>query len=108
MPITLYYFLQKNEQLLTGYATFSYRSKSKESKESETVNKRLSRSLTSMFKNKPNIWNKLKGRKHSADTSGKPATLAVQNDTYQAGSIHSSESFEGMIIYLFIYLFDMI
>ncbi|XP_060603261.1 uncharacterized protein LOC132756259 [Ruditapes philippinarum] len=75
------------------------RSKSKDSKESETVNKRLSKSLTNMFKNKPNILNKLKGRKSSADTSGKPVTLAVQNDTYQAGSMHSSESFEEDNIY---------
>jgi hypothetical protein len=53
-----------------------------------------------MFKNKPNILNKFKGRKSSADTSGKPVTLAVQNDTYQTGSMHSSESFEGLIKFI--------
>lgn len=74
------------------------RVKSKELKESESVNKRLSRSLTGMFKNKSNFLNKIRGRKSASDT-GKSETMAVQNDTYQAGSLHSDDTFEEENIY---------
>ncbi|XP_045157590.2 uncharacterized protein LOC123523903 [Mercenaria mercenaria] len=75
------------------------RNKSKDTKESDPVNKRLSRSLSNMLRNKPNILNKLRGRKSSNDTARESATLAVQNDTYQGGSLHSSESVEDDNIY---------
>lgn len=67
-------------------------------KDTEPVNKRLSRSLTSMFKNKPNFLNKLKGRKSSSDATNKPTTMAIQNETYHGGSINTDDSFEGSIL----------
>mgnify|MGYP000370304803 CR=1 FL=1 len=66
---------------------FSFlRSRSSDESDQGSVNKRLSRSLSSIFKRKNSFFRRRKKRE-SVGT-----TLAVGNETYQPGSIQSDET----------------
>lgn len=78
-------------------------SKAKQSTEhnyAEAINKRLSKSLNTMFKNRPSIFNKLKFRgKSTEEVPEKSGELAVENETYNPGSIQSDDTYDDENIY---------